>query len=266
MEPILPQQLAECLVNSVQSLLIIDSRSFLEYNDAHVINSINIGCSKLIKRRLITNKISIQELLKTGENVQPNQLGKVIVYDQDTQDMEGLSKDNFMSVVFSKLTSSYKDVCFLKGGFSFFAREFPKLCESRSNPGRCGVRAVLSQPCLSTEAPTHILPFLYLGTQEHSLDEEFLNATGINYVLNISCSCPALPGLENTGRYLRIPVKDTINENILDWFPTAFDFIDKVREVHGRVLLHCYAGKSRSATIAIGYIMKHLRLSLDEAY
>ena len=41
---------------------------------------------------------------------------------------------------------------------------------------------------------------------------------------------------------------------------------DKVQEGNGRVLVHCYAGVSRSATIAIGYVMKHFQMTLDEAY
>ena len=47
-----------------QQVLIIDSRSFLEYNDYHIVGAINVCCSKLVKRRLqqdkvIRNQISI---------------------------------------------------------------------------------------------------------------------------------------------------------------------------------------------------------------
>ncbi|KAL1453542.1 hypothetical protein MTO96_043745, partial [Rhipicephalus appendiculatus] len=40
----------------------------------------------------------------------------------------------------------------------------------------------------------------------------------------------------------------------------------KVRESSGCVLVHCLAGVSRSPTVAIAYVMRHLGLSSDDAY
>lgn len=43
-------------------------------------------------------------------------------------------------------------------------------------------------------------------------------------------------------------------------------FSDEVKKLQGRVLVHCYAGISRSATICLAYIMKSKRLTLDTAF
>lgn len=43
-------------------------------------------------------------------------------------------------------------------------------------------------------------------------------------------------------------------------------FLDKAKVSNCRVIVHCLAGISRSATIAIAYIMKTMGLSSDEAY
>jgi len=44
------------------------------------------------------------------------------------------------------------------------------------------------------------------------------------------------------------------------------DFVESVRESGGKVLIHCRAGISRSATVCIAYLMYGGRLSLDEAH
>ena len=45
-----------------------------------------------------------------------------------------------------------------------------------------------------------------------------------------------------------------------------FFFADRVRACDGKVLVHCVGGVSRSATIAVGYVMRYMHLSLDNAY
>ena len=41
---------------------------------------------------------------------------------------------------------------------------------------------------------------------------------------------------------------------------------DEARLAGERVLVHCHAGVSRSATIVIAYIMKHTQLNMHDAY
>ncbi len=47
------------------------------------------------------------------------------------------------------------------------------------------------------------------------------------------------------------------------WFSVI---VDSVRKEGGKVLIHCQAGVSRSATITIAYIMKHSMLAMVDAY
>ncbi len=45
------------LVSLIAQVLIVDSRSFLEYNDLHIQGAVNVCCSKLVKRRLQQDKV-----------------------------------------------------------------------------------------------------------------------------------------------------------------------------------------------------------------
>ena len=43
-------------------------------------------------------------------------------------------------------------------------------------------------------------------------------------------------------------------------------FSESVRQDEGKVLVHCYAGISRSATVCLAYLMQTQRLTLDKAF
>lgn len=64
-----PKKLAILLRNGAEGTLVIDSRSFVEYNSWHVLSSVNICCSKLVKRRLQQDKVSITELIQPASKM-----------------------------------------------------------------------------------------------------------------------------------------------------------------------------------------------------
>uniref|UniRef100_A0A0D9XNU1 protein-tyrosine-phosphatase n=1 Tax=Leersia perrieri TaxID=77586 RepID=A0A0D9XNU1_9ORYZ len=63
---------------------------------------------------------------------------------------------------------------------------------------------------------------------------------------------------------MAVPLRDTEEENLLDHLVPCLDFIDEGRKV-GNVLVHCFAGVSRSATIITAYLMRTEQKSLEEA-
>ncbi|XP_076467255.1 uncharacterized protein LOC143298310 [Babylonia areolata] len=263
-----PLELSTILATPCHKVLLIDSRSFLEFNTSTIQQSVNVSCSKLVKRRLQQDKVHIQELLSQTCHVDVDPSWDVIVYDQCTEDPGVFTADNFVHVLLSKLATSFNSVNFLSGGFLAFQAMYPGLVESKANSSyRCTALTSLSQPCLpvSNVGPTRILPFLYLGSSQDALSLETAQINGINYILNVSTNCPR-PAYVQEGHFHRIPIGDNYSEKILPFFPEAFQFLDKVHEANGCVLVHCLAGISRSPTLAIAYIMKHMRMSSDEAY
>ena len=56
---------------------------------------------------------------------------------------------------------------------------------------------------------------------------------------------------------LQIPVADVSETDLLStWFDTAFNFIEESLNNGGKILIHCYHGVSRSATILAAYVLK----------
>jgi hypothetical protein len=64
--------------------------------------------------------------------------------------------------------------------------------------------------------------------------------------------------------YLHIPILDTCNQNISQYFGTTNRFID--RHIASGIYVHCTAGISRSATIVIAYMMYRNHYTLDQAF
>lgn len=53
--------------------------------------------------------------------------------------------------------------------------------------------------------------------------------------------------------------------NLIKHFPTALSFIKDALRQGGTILIHCYAGISRSATVVIAYLMQESCMPFFEA-
>lgn len=256
-------QLASRLRTDPEQVLLVDSRPFLDFNTCHIRGAVNVCCSKIVKRRLQHDKVNVRELLPSSCPPPP---GLVVVYDQGSWTAPS-GEDSFLAVLLAKLARAFPgQVALLAGGLGEFSGSHRPLCEEG---GSRGPLTSLSQPCLSSLSsaggPTRILPFLFLGSQRDAQDPQLLAAHNIGYELNVSTSCPK-PDFIPDAHFLRIPVNDSHADKLRPHFARACRFLDKVRESSGCVLVHCLAGVSRSPTVAIAYVMRHLGLSSDDAY
>ncbi|XP_059146684.1 dual specificity protein phosphatase 1-A-like [Physella acuta] len=173
------------------------------------------------------------------------------------------------------------------GGYCRFRHEFPRLCSthtSLSGQLRHVKRTGSPQHTLgqSTGAlttfhfssasshrvlslvPVELLPYLYIGDAGHSSRKELLQDFKITAILNVSTSCEN--HFPSDFRYKVIPVEDSNNANLLEWFQDAILFIENERRSGGKVLVHCHGGISRSATVCLAYLMYSRHLHLDDAY
>lgn len=58
---------------------------------------------------------------------------------------------------------------------------------------------------------------------------------------------------------------DVDEQNIIQYFDETNDFIQQTYKAGGRILVHCQAGVSRSATILAACLMKSKKIKRDEA-
>ena len=67
-------------------------------------------------------------------------------------------------------------------------------------------------------------------------------------------------------QYVRVPVDDSCLEDIRAHFENAHVFINEaLKDPNSRILVHCFAGVSRSATIIISFLMRFKSMSYHEA-
>ena len=113
--------------------------------------------------------------------------------------------------------------------------------------------------------PSQILKFLYLGNYKHSSDNKELKKLKINYILNCAIECHNY-NLPKNIKELHLKVKDSETFDILNYFDTANEFINKCKLMGGICLVHCKLGVSRSTTFVIAYLIKYANLTTDEAF
>ncbi|KAL7059121.1 hypothetical protein AAHC03_013074 [Spirometra sp. Aus1] len=118
---------------------------------------------------------------------------------------------------------------------------------------------------LQTEV-SRVLPYLYLGNYQDATNLPLLKKLGVTHILNVTQDLPLAFEKTHSFQYLRLPALDCAEQNIYPLFEKAINFIDGAREVGGVVLVHCFAGISRSASIVMAYMLYHSPLTVLEAY
>ncbi len=108
---------------------------------------------------------------------------------------------------------------------------------------------------------TFIIDTLYLGSYEDVNQQK----PSFQCIYNFAKECEKAV-IKREFEYYEVPLTDTYSQKILphlnEIVPSIVENVQK-RKV---VLLHCYAGKSRSACFAIAYLMSVYRMSLSDAY
>ncbi len=109
---------------------------------------------------------------------------------------------------------------------------------------------------------------LYLGARPSPAQVPLLQEAGVTHV--VSClqedQRDKVAFLKEGFHPLFIPIRDGMHEDIAAAFPAFFDFMNAARAQQAKVLVHCEAGVSRSATLVIAHVMQRSRKRFFEAY
>jgi len=105
---------------------------------------------------------------------------------------------------------------------------------------------------------------LFLGSVGAAYNSQTLTNLKISHILTV-CDClpPKFPG---EFEYKVISVSDEPSTRLNLYFKEATDFIRNAIADGGNVLVHCFAGVSRSASVVIAYLMRFHCMEYLKAY
>jgi len=114
---------------------------------------------------------------------------------------------------------------------------------------------------------------LWLGNYKAALDYHFLKDNNISVVINCTREIPFIYNVTNKPlklETLRIPVFDTPfnkdNQIMKDNLQYVIPFINtKFFKEHKNILVHCAAGKSRSATVVSAFIFNYVKNTIKNS-
>lgn len=117
---------------------------------------------------------------------------------------------------------------------------------------------------ITCEEPSKLLPFLYLGSAQNSFNLEQL------LMLNISCIVNMAIEVDNFYPehfdYCKCDLMDNEFSDVSTYFEETYQFIEKARKNRRKILVACFMGMSRSASISIAYLMRAKKWSMKKAY
>jgi len=111
--------------------------------------------------------------------------------------------------------------------------------------------------------PNAVTATLYLGNATDAHRIEHLNKLGVTHILNVSCMQNFWPA---DFKYLKIDILDSPFVSIRRHFERCNAFIDEAVASHGKCLVHCQMGLSRSPTLCVSWLMASQHMPLKEAY
>lgn len=128
---------------------------------------------------------------------------------------------------------------------------------SRIFPNKVGIMA----PIVGYGPPSRIIDNIYLGSAFNAASKLTLKKYDIRFVMNITAEISNYFEDNKAFGYQKFALYDNNKESIADYLQNTYDMIKKNQNKGGNILVHCFAGRSRSASIVAYYIMREQGIS-----
>ena len=115
--------------------------------------------------------------------------------------------------------------------------------------------------CFTNNDMDKITENLWLGNFSAAQNVDNLKKEGISKILCLTDYLTPTYEKEDNFNQKVFKIEDIPTQNIIKYFGECIDFITEDE----KILVHCMAGASRSATVVIAYIMWKEKISYDEA-
>ena len=115
---------------------------------------------------------------------------------------------------------------------------------------------------LTKKEMSQITEHIFVGSFDDSFDAEV--KAQVSHILNVASEIMVSDRADHV--YMKKGVNDDDNnENIKDILDDCIQFIDDAVASEGKVLIHCWEGKSRSVCACLAYLCTRQHMSLDSA-
>jgi len=117
---------------------------------------------------------------------------------------------------------------------------------------------------LVTTEPTQLQSNIYLGSAFNAADSNWLKDNNIEVIINVT------PGISN---YFPLEYKyynfdqtlDISDASLKPYYEQFYQIMEENVPLNKRILVHCFAGRSRSTSLVLYYLMRKFNWSLDVA-
>ena len=113
--------------------------------------------------------------------------------------------------------------------------------------------------------PTLVHNNIYLGSSFNAYKVSHIKNNNINVIINITDEIDNFHESNPALTYYKFPILDNNQDDITQILNVTYDIIDRHLSKKDVILIHCYMGASRSASVVINYLMKKFNWDYEKA-